>query len=572
MPTLSIITVCKNPGAELDKTLASIVPHLNDEIEYLIIDGGSTDGTIKKLQSLPNNIIWISEPDSGIYEAMNKGILLSTGEWILMVNAGDEMMPGFISEFSKFINNNFDEGVIFGIAACYKNSTLIYSAVPNITVNKSQILENFFHPATLIHRNLHFRYGLYSTAFKVISDILFLLKAINNDVKLYPVPFIFTKFYFGGISSGSKIYYQEIKIYKQITKESIFIKNRWLFLAKVILTKTINFIASILKNILLQKSLQIDLSEKLSKNLKSKRQWIRLFNWLINFEKIGASSYLKFSFPKSLMINAMRHTWYQRKREIPVTITLTSFAERFDILEFAIDSLLTQSVSAQEILIWLSPKDLKLLPRHYRRFEKYSIKFLETEDLKAYTKMVPALLSDPKKTYVTVDDDLYYDKNTLFYLYYTHLRHPQAIISFGNDLIKIYSDEIQNFSRWKRPTELASKTIISHRIVPLSGWGTLYPPNCFHAEVNNIRMFQKICPLNDDLWYWGMAVLNGTKIIGLPENLKGNHIDLQEKFRKPETQTLWSINKTANDEQFKNLLTEFSLIKQRLFADKIVAY
>ena len=85
-------------------------------------------------------------------------------------------------------------------------------------------------------------------------------------------------------------------------------------------------------------------------------------------------------------------------------------------------------------------------------------------------------------------------------------------------------------------------------------------------------MFQKICPHADDLWFWGMAVLNGTKIIGLPENLKGNHIDLQEKFRKPETQTLWYINKTANDEQFKNLLTEFPLIKQRLFEDKIVAY
>lgn len=96
MKKITIITVSYNDINNLKKTVASISGQLIDDIEYLIIDGGSEDGTKKYLHELDSKVIWISEPDTGIYNAMNKGIRAASGEWIWFVNAGDCLIKGSI--------------------------------------------------------------------------------------------------------------------------------------------------------------------------------------------------------------------------------------------------------------------------------------------------------------------------------------------------------------------------------------------------------------------------------------------------------------------------------------------
>ena len=90
MKKVSIITVCYNSEADIENTIQSVVPFVSDVVEYVVIDGGSTDKTLQILNKYKDKIsILVSEPDKGIYDAMNKGMCLATGKYLIFLNAGD---------------------------------------------------------------------------------------------------------------------------------------------------------------------------------------------------------------------------------------------------------------------------------------------------------------------------------------------------------------------------------------------------------------------------------------------------------------------------------------------------
>lgn len=89
-PKVSIITICRNAVDEIGSTMGSVLGQSYSAIEYLIIDGGSTDGTVEQINRHAKPAVkWISEPDRGIYDAMNKGVRLATADWTIFMNAGD---------------------------------------------------------------------------------------------------------------------------------------------------------------------------------------------------------------------------------------------------------------------------------------------------------------------------------------------------------------------------------------------------------------------------------------------------------------------------------------------------
>lgn len=115
MRKISIVTICYNAAKDLEKTLSSVVSQTYSNIEYIIVDGGSYDDTLNIIEKNKSKITkWISEPDNGIYNAMNKGINMATGDWICFMNAGDTFVD------DKTINCVFEEdipenvGVIYG--------------------------------------------------------------------------------------------------------------------------------------------------------------------------------------------------------------------------------------------------------------------------------------------------------------------------------------------------------------------------------------------------------------------------------------------------------------------------
>jgi glycosyltransferase involved in cell wall biosynthesis len=91
-PKISVITVCYNAANKIESTLMSVIGQSYHNIEYIVIDGGSTDGTLAVLQEYGDHLKWISEPDKGIYDAMNKGVTKATGDWIYFLGAGDILL------------------------------------------------------------------------------------------------------------------------------------------------------------------------------------------------------------------------------------------------------------------------------------------------------------------------------------------------------------------------------------------------------------------------------------------------------------------------------------------------
>lgn len=196
--TYSIITINYNNCEGLRKTIDSVIHQTYKDYEYIVIDGGSTDGSLDVIKEYADKIVyWVSEPDKGIYNAMNKGILKSRGEYLNFMNSGDCFFDYDVLKNMKLnldsdivIGKNFYEGGIHGF-------------------NKSDITmldlykESLGHQATFIKRDL-FTNRLYDESFKIISDWIFFIDAlIYGNASFHNVDIIVCNYESGGISVSS---------------------------------------------------------------------------------------------------------------------------------------------------------------------------------------------------------------------------------------------------------------------------------------------------------------------------------------------------------------------------------
>ncbi|GHT88667.1 hypothetical protein FACS1894137_17110 [Spirochaetia bacterium] len=171
-PLITIITVVYNDEKRLEKTILSIVNQTYENIEYIIVDGESTDSTINIIKQYEDKIdYWISEPDKGIYNAMNKAIDLSCGEWINFMNSGDIFYAHdvlekiFSSNRKPFVYSDFYYKKIYGI----KKYTASYT---HGIIN---------HQSAIYQKRLHSKYGYYiETKQLTISDYIFFLSIPKN--------------------------------------------------------------------------------------------------------------------------------------------------------------------------------------------------------------------------------------------------------------------------------------------------------------------------------------------------------------------------------------------------------
>lgn len=177
---LSIITINFNDAVGLEKTVNSVENQTYTNFEYIIIDGGSKDGSCEYLNKKKELFSYlISEKDSGIYNAMNKGIRKASGEYLLFLNSGD-VLNG-INALQEFIgNSNFSGDIIYGD---YKfiNGEKIY---PDLLTPRHFFKSSLPHQSSFIKRNLFSKFGFYEERFEIVSDKAFFLKCLlSNMVK-----------------------------------------------------------------------------------------------------------------------------------------------------------------------------------------------------------------------------------------------------------------------------------------------------------------------------------------------------------------------------------------------------
>lgn len=184
---LSIITINLNNAAGLYKTIESVVNQTFTEYEYIIIDGGSTDGSIEAIKEHQERItFWVSEPDKGIYNAMNKGILKANGEYCLFLNSGDWFADENVIE--DFCNLRYEDDVIIGDIYLVNNEDItLLKAVSKEAFG----FEHFYsgnclpHQSSFIKRELFRSYGLYNERFLIASDFEFFVKVLLTKNATY---------------------------------------------------------------------------------------------------------------------------------------------------------------------------------------------------------------------------------------------------------------------------------------------------------------------------------------------------------------------------------------------------
>lgn len=177
-PKVSIITVVYNGEEYLEETIRSVTNQTYDNIEYIIIDGGSTDQTINIIKQYEDKVhYWVSEKDGGIYDAMNKGIAIATGKWINFMNSGDVFHKNTVLESISF---NDEKTLIYGK----------YKTISNDSYNKkvygTKVLKKDFyfnmpicHQAMFIKLDAFKKIGLYNTDYKVSADHEWTLNLIS---------------------------------------------------------------------------------------------------------------------------------------------------------------------------------------------------------------------------------------------------------------------------------------------------------------------------------------------------------------------------------------------------------
>jgi len=179
-PLISVITTTFNSGAKIAATVASVLSQKKELYEFLVIDGGSTDGTLEHLCAQGSALRWFSEPDEGIYDAMNKGIRLTSGEFLYFLGAGDRLLPGVLeavaAEIRKLPCQTSRPTVLYGNV----NSSQ-YSRPYDGRFDRFKLLRrNICHQAIFYQRSVFERLGFYNTKYRLLADWEFNIRCFND--------------------------------------------------------------------------------------------------------------------------------------------------------------------------------------------------------------------------------------------------------------------------------------------------------------------------------------------------------------------------------------------------------
>ena len=241
MPFFSIITVCFNSERTIERTLKSVLEQTFADYEYIIVDGGSKDGTldiIKRYELLfEGRMRWISESDNGIYDAMNKGVKCSAGTYVWIVNSDDYIEQNSLSVLWNFISNHNSGNsfpVICGASRYFdeESGKILYigrrdekSCRRIYALDKTCVI----HPATLVPKDVYERYGYYDDRYKIIGDCDWARRVYKAGVPILFMDHVITNMSNGGISgtfswSRFKVNHADRRLYFKKFYPNLFVR------------------------------------------------------------------------------------------------------------------------------------------------------------------------------------------------------------------------------------------------------------------------------------------------------------------------------------------------------------
>ena len=222
---ISIVTPCLNSEKTISRTIESVLSQNFEGVEYIIVDGASTDKTLEIIDSYKNkfdrdSLIVISEQDSGIYDAMNKGISRARGELIGIINSDDWYEENCLETvWRKYKELQKENVVIYGALNFYQNSRLREIAYFSHEFLEERMIN---HPTCFVTKNTYSLIGNFDCRYKIAADYEFMLRALRKRVEFVGIKCVLASHCLGGVSSN-----------RQIEKEVISIRYRYGIIGKV---------------------------------------------------------------------------------------------------------------------------------------------------------------------------------------------------------------------------------------------------------------------------------------------------------------------------------------------------
>ncbi len=200
-PLVSIITVCRNAEATLPVAMESVLRQTYRRLQYIIIDGSSTDGTVKVIRSyektFKGRLIWSSGPDAGIYDAMNKGIKHATGSLIGILNADDWYEPRAIEHVVRSYRSH-GEGVHYGILRVHHQGQIetLKAVTPDFLFQ-----DVVGHPAYFVSKAIYGAHGVFDLQYRLAADYELMLRFHHSGVPFFLIEEVLANYQQGGASS-----------------------------------------------------------------------------------------------------------------------------------------------------------------------------------------------------------------------------------------------------------------------------------------------------------------------------------------------------------------------------------
>lgn len=197
-PLISIVTIVYNGKENLEQTISSVLNQSYDNIEYIIIDGGSQDGTIDIIKKYDDKIdYWVSEPDAGVYSAMNKGASLCRGKYISFLNADDWYNNDTIELVVQSLNKH-DVDYLFGNTDLFDGNKFLYTDKERLAQYK---FNTPFGHQSLFVRLQYFLSEPFNTKYKILADYNFMLGLITKELPFSYLNKSIVNYRIGGLSS-----------------------------------------------------------------------------------------------------------------------------------------------------------------------------------------------------------------------------------------------------------------------------------------------------------------------------------------------------------------------------------
>lgn len=238
-----------------------------------------------------------------------------------------------------------------------------------------------------------------------------------------------------------------------------------------------------------------------------------------------------------------------------LVVSLTSYGRRINtVTPAAIVSLLNQTVMPDKIVLWIG-HDEKITNK-IKKLMEYGLEVRHTDDIRSYTKLVPALTEFPDSNIVTVDDDIVYPSYLIESLLKEHRKNPRAVITHRAREILVEDGTHVPYNQWPVKDKIKGSTFV----LPTGVGGVLYPPKSFDERVFDKDVFLKIAPNVDDLWFWAASELLDVQRVVIKDgfsDLRGRDLDDVGLFNT-------GNRDGGNDAQFMKIIEHFPELRKRL--------